>query len=138
MARAIQPFATGSDGDTLYAVTTGEVDNPKLSSINLGLLASEVAWDAVLASIPLLPSIAPSSPFALSDKDLDLYVGAYEFDQGIRALVHRNSGCSPTSRRETSEFLTGKRADRMSIGGVRGGITAGPLIQNTRTVSGQR
>jgi len=91
MARAIQPFSTGSDGDTLYAVTTGEVDNPKLSSINLGLLASEVAWDAVLASVPPLPSGSPSAPFALPDNDLDLYVGAYEFDQGIRALVHRNA-----------------------------------------------
>jgi hypothetical protein len=91
MARAIQPFATGSDGDTLYAVTTGEVDNPQLSSVNLGLLASEVAWDAVLASVPPLPSVGPSAPFALSDKDLDLYVGAYEFDQEIRAIVRRNS-----------------------------------------------
>ena len=92
MARAIQPFATGSDGDTLYAVTTGEVDNPKLSSINLGLLASEVAWDAVLASVPLLPSVGPSTPIVLSDTDLDHYVGTYEFDQGIRAVVRRNAG----------------------------------------------
>jgi hypothetical protein len=72
MARAIQPFASVSDGDTLYAVTTGEIDNPKLSSINLGLLASEVAWDAVLASVPPLPSIGSSDPFALSDKDVEL------------------------------------------------------------------
>jgi len=54
MARAIQPFHTIYDGDVLYAVTTNEVENPKLNSIGLGILASEVAWDAVL-SIP--PSV---------------------------------------------------------------------------------
>jgi L-aminopeptidase/D-esterase-like protein len=51
MARAIQPFHTIYDGDVLYAVTTNEIENPKLNSIALGIVASEVAWDAVL-SIP--------------------------------------------------------------------------------------
>jgi 6-aminohexanoate-oligomer endohydrolase len=51
MARAIQPFHTESDGDVLYAVTTSEVENPALSDVALGALASELAWDAVLASI---------------------------------------------------------------------------------------
>ena len=49
MARAIQPFATQDDGDTFFAVTTGEVDNPRLSPVDLGVVASEVAWDAVLS-----------------------------------------------------------------------------------------
>lgn len=48
MARAIQPFHTPADGDILYAVTTEEVDNPALDPLTLGLLASELAWDAVL------------------------------------------------------------------------------------------
>jgi L-aminopeptidase/D-esterase-like protein len=51
MARAIQPFHTESDGDVLYAVTTNEVENQALSDVALGVLASELAWDAVLASI---------------------------------------------------------------------------------------
>ena len=51
MARAIQPFHTPHDGDVLYAVSTNEVENPALSSLALGVLASEVAWDAVL-SVP--------------------------------------------------------------------------------------
>ncbi len=52
MARAIQPFHTSHDGDVLYAVTTNEVDNAALSNVALGLLASELAWDAILASGP--------------------------------------------------------------------------------------
>jgi 6-aminohexanoate-oligomer endohydrolase len=50
MARAIQPFHTEVDGDVLYAVTTGGVEEKALGDITLGALASELAWDAVLSS----------------------------------------------------------------------------------------
>ena len=50
MARAIHPFHALVDGDVLYAVTTGEVENPLLDGISLSVVASELAWDAVLAS----------------------------------------------------------------------------------------
>jgi 6-aminohexanoate-oligomer endohydrolase len=50
MARAIQPFHALVDGDVLFAVTTNEVESELLDSIGLGVVASEVAWDAVLAS----------------------------------------------------------------------------------------
>jgi len=50
LARAIQPFHTLNDGDVLWTATTDEVDNPALSPLALGVLASEIAWDAVLAS----------------------------------------------------------------------------------------
>jgi L-aminopeptidase/D-esterase-like protein len=50
MARAIQPFHTANDGDTLFAVSTYDVANDALPALNLGVLASELAWDAVLAS----------------------------------------------------------------------------------------
>jgi L-aminopeptidase/D-esterase-like protein len=49
MARAIQPFHALVDGDVLYAVTTDEVDNPELTEMALGVVASELAWDAVLS-----------------------------------------------------------------------------------------
>ena len=49
MARAIQPFHALVDGDVLYAVTTNEVENEQLDSITLGIVASELAWDAVLS-----------------------------------------------------------------------------------------
>jgi 6-aminohexanoate-oligomer endohydrolase len=53
MSRAIQPFHTATDGDVLYAVTTAEVeDKDRLVDGPLGVLASELAWDAVLASVP--------------------------------------------------------------------------------------
>jgi L-aminopeptidase/D-esterase-like protein len=55
MARAIQPFHTVYDGDVLWAVSTGEVDNPALNDVALGALASEVAWDAVLSCVDLAP-----------------------------------------------------------------------------------
>ena len=51
LARAIQPFHSLVDGDVLYAATTNDVENPQLDSVTLGVLASEVAWDAVLSAV---------------------------------------------------------------------------------------
>ena len=39
------------DGDVFFTVTTSEVENPDLSEIALGVLASELAWDAVLSCL---------------------------------------------------------------------------------------
>jgi L-aminopeptidase/D-esterase-like protein len=50
LARALQPFHTPFDGDTLFTATTSEVENPSLSPMALGAVASELAWDAVLNS----------------------------------------------------------------------------------------
>ncbi len=50
IARAIQPFNTRWDGDILFAVSTQRVTNEKLDEVSLGIVASEIAWDAVLAS----------------------------------------------------------------------------------------
>jgi L-aminopeptidase/D-esterase-like protein len=49
MARAIQPFHTLDDGDAFFAVTTDEVEY--IGATSLGLLASDLAWDAVLAAV---------------------------------------------------------------------------------------
>jgi len=49
MARAIQPFHSRWDGDILYACSTQAVENPALDEVSLGIAASELAWDAVLA-----------------------------------------------------------------------------------------
>ncbi|GAB3716231.1 P1 family peptidase [Nocardiopsis oceani] len=61
MHRAIQPFHTDHDGDTLFALTTDEVDLPaagapplgenSVSSLALATVTSEVAWDAVLSAV---------------------------------------------------------------------------------------
>ena len=50
MARAIQPFHALEDGDVLYAVSTSAVESdPLLDTTTLGVVASELAWDAVLS-----------------------------------------------------------------------------------------
>jgi L-aminopeptidase/D-esterase-like protein len=52
MARAIQPFHALEDGDVLFAVSTGVVESdPLLDTTALGVVASEVAWDAVLSVV---------------------------------------------------------------------------------------
>jgi L-aminopeptidase/D-esterase-like protein len=55
LARAIQPFHTLVDGDVLYAATTNEVENRQLDSVTLGVLAGELAWDAVLRAVTATP-----------------------------------------------------------------------------------
>jgi L-aminopeptidase/D-esterase-like protein len=50
MARAIQPFHARDDGDVLYAVSTNAVETDALVGLGLGVVASELAWDAVLAA----------------------------------------------------------------------------------------
>ncbi len=52
MAKAIRPFHAATDGDTLFAVSTASDDNPELRFEDLATHAAELAWDAVLASIP--------------------------------------------------------------------------------------
>ncbi len=52
LARTIQPFHALVDGDVLCAVTTNEVENEELTATSLGVVASELAWDAVLSSVP--------------------------------------------------------------------------------------
>jgi len=51
MAGAIQPFHTTRDGDTLFAVTTGENRTCDPEIDELCLHASETAWNAVLSCI---------------------------------------------------------------------------------------
>ena len=89
MSRAIQPFATGADGDVLYAVTTDQVEDAELSPHVLAVVASELAWDAVLASVPDLPPVPveATSP----SRELDSVVGDYEFN-GPAMLAIRIEG----------------------------------------------
>ena len=61
MHRGIQPFHTNQDGDTLFALTTDEIDLPEsygsrwgensVNSISLATVASEIAWDAILSAV---------------------------------------------------------------------------------------
>lgn len=84
MARAIQPFATEFDGDVLYAVSTAEVASteqaPLLASADLGVIASELMWDAILASVPQQPQKIAASADAKPDAGLlQRFTGDYVF-----------------------------------------------------------
>jgi L-aminopeptidase/D-esterase-like protein len=89
MARGIQPYSTTEDGDALFAVTTAEVENPSLSAMDLSTIASEVAWDAILASVPPPDPARPTTPIRVSTSDLDAVVGKYEFPSGASVAVRR-------------------------------------------------
>jgi len=55
MGRAIQPFATANDGDILFAVSTAEIENPRLHPTDLGVVASDIMWSAILQHPPMIP-----------------------------------------------------------------------------------
>jgi len=92
MNRAIQPFATEEDGDVLYAVTTDEVENPKLSNIDLNVIASELAWDAILSSVPDIPVPPARLQAQPSAEVLRRYSGAYELYGGNQLVVAVEGG----------------------------------------------
>lgn len=139
MSRGIQPYSTTADGDALFAVTTAEVDNPALSAMDLSTIASEVAWDAILASVPPRDPVGPVKPIRLSMSALDEVAGRYEFPSGATVEVKRDgeqlrttlvgSGgifFSPSGNTlvpvATREFLIeGRRGDRLKfeVSGVR-------------------
>jgi L-aminopeptidase/D-esterase-like protein len=82
MSRSIQPFQTVDDGDALFAASTDEVDNPELGTGALALHASELAWDAVLASVPAPDPPREGRAARLTHATLDAYAGRYEFRPG--------------------------------------------------------
>ncbi|HMK85434.1 MAG TPA: P1 family peptidase [Steroidobacteraceae bacterium] len=127
MARAIQPFGTEVDGDTLFAVTTGEIKG-SLNHIELGVLASETAWDAIIASAPVLPETPPRSTVELSPAALDGIAGRYEFAPGIVAQLRRNGagleivvtgGDSEYLKAQQAVALTAVATDEFELAGAR-------------------
>jgi L-aminopeptidase/D-esterase-like protein len=117
MGRAIQPFATQRDGDVLYAVTTDQVENATLSAQDLGLIASEVAWDAVLASVPPIADVAPRAPVPAGVR-AEPFVGEYEFAPGsrltVRAVAHRLT--AELTGRGGIYFPVGRAVELTSVG----------------------
>lgn len=90
MGRAIQPFGTRADGDTLFAISTGEIKNPALDPIVVGTIASEAAWDAILASAPIEPAPTPRTAEKPTTAALDSATGRYEFVPGVTAQIRRH------------------------------------------------
>jgi L-aminopeptidase/D-esterase-like protein len=93
MSRAIQPFATEFDGDVLYAVSTAEweptAEKPGWPSVELDIVAAEVMWDAVLASVPGQPTlVAPASASGTrATGDLRRFTGEYVFSPQVSVRI---------------------------------------------------
>lgn len=106
MGRGLQPFATVNDGDVLYAVSTGEVgDDAKaggmsasdlgagISTGDLGAIASEVMWDAILASVPEQPKkLEPNKDISIASDALNKMVGTYVFSPFVSVEVSQKDG----------------------------------------------
>jgi len=93
MARGIQPFATIYDGDVLYAVSTAEITEPTMPSIDVGTIASDVMWDAILASVPEQPQHAVAAPsLKLSKTKLKAFEGTYKFSQFVSVDIKAKNG----------------------------------------------
>jgi L-aminopeptidase/D-esterase-like protein len=124
MARAIQPFSTQNDGDTLYAASTQEVDNNELSAINLATIAGETMWDAVLASIPdnAISARPGEQPVAVSADTLAAYAGTYEFGALPTGAF---GGLGLDIRVEDGQF---KIAPIAGLPAARAGILAGDVV----------
>ncbi|MBA4157978.1 MAG: P1 family peptidase [Gemmatimonadetes bacterium] len=113
MSRAIQPFHTQQDGDVLFAVSTGEVENSALSPVDLGTVASEVAWDAVLGSVPPLPS-AEAAVAAPAPAILARNAGRYEFGPGAELTIVREGNrlfAQATGTRPVYGFALNERVE---------------------------
>jgi len=97
MGRAIQPFATVDDGDVLYAVSTQEVDaaagQPVLAPIDLGAIAAETMWDAILSSVPEQPMASrPAAGPAPEPASLAAFTGEFVFGPEVRIRVTQQGG----------------------------------------------
>lgn len=112
MSRAIQPFATLYDGDALYAVSTAEVEEQLMTGPDLGMLASEVMWDAILAAVPEQPGFPAEARFSPAAGSLDAYQGEFSFS-GMASLSVRASGSKLFARAsgKVDIFLIGKDED---------------------------
>ncbi|KGM34829.1 P1 family peptidase [Inquilinus limosus] len=90
MGRALQPFATEFDGDVLYAVSTGELEDEAamLPTVDLGVIGGEAMWDAILASVPDQPKPAtPAGKPVLSADQAKVLTGDYVFSPFVTVRV---------------------------------------------------
>ena len=112
MARGDQPMAEGDDGDTLFTVSTGKAVGATISDEDmdhLGILASETAWDALLASLPELPPRIPRTNIVLAPKELDSIVASYAFSPDAIAAVRRKGSALEielTGHTKSSNYLS--------------------------------
>lgn len=93
MARGIQPYASIYDGDVLYAVSTAELEEPAMWHPDLGVLASEAMWDALLASVPEQPKHKAADKTLRTPADvLSSAAGTYSFSRFVSLTVRAEDG----------------------------------------------
>ncbi len=97
MGRALQPIGTEFDGDVLYAVSTAELERPvdesDVPNVDLDVIASEVMWDAILASVPEQPlAPLPVPGLEIAEKALARLAGEYVFSPLVRVRVMADGG----------------------------------------------
>ncbi len=97
MTRGLQPFQTMFDGDVLYAVSTDEIESETarvgLGNADLGTVASEAMWDAILASVPEQPGApAVAERQVASAVQLGRYAGSYAFSNSVSLQVVAREG----------------------------------------------
>jgi L-aminopeptidase/D-esterase-like protein len=97
MGRALQPIATEFDGDVLYAVSTAELERPvdesDVTNVDLDVIASEVMWDAILASVPEQPVAPQPAPgLVIAANALQRLAGEYVFSPLVRLRVTAEGG----------------------------------------------
>ena len=126
MARAIQPFSTEADGDTLYAASTQEVDSKDIGPEVLATLGGEVMWDAVLASVPEEAAFTPpTTPPAVGADALAAYAGTYEF---AAAPVQAGGAFSGLGLETTLQDGGAKVAPTDGGPAARAGVMAGDVV----------
>jgi hypothetical protein len=106
MSRAIQPFSTADDGDTLFAVSTQEVDvtEAQLSDMQIDTISGELMWDAVLASVPAEPAFRPPAEVSVIPQHLAALAGRYRFgDHALMEIAADRMGL--TLRSDAPEFF---------------------------------
>jgi len=94
MARAIQPFSTYDDGDTLFAVSTQEVggDNMRPTLGAIDFIAAETMWDAILASVPEGGLAAREPEIQLASEKLSAFAGRYRLGLNEVLVVALENG----------------------------------------------
>ncbi|MBZ6378533.1 peptidase S58 DmpA [Pacificimonas flava] len=118
MARAIQPYATELDGDVLYAVSTGEVQagpGDSLVTAEIGTVASELMWDAILSAVPEQPEVVQPLAGARPDPALLAgYAGDYRFSDYASFRVTARGGklyAEGTGNREIRYLPSGEQTE---------------------------
>jgi L-aminopeptidase/D-esterase-like protein len=138
MARALQPFATEFDGDVLYAISTAEVDAKQpgvLTTVDLGVIASEVMWDAVLASVPEQQrAMSPNKRFKVSAAELEKYQGEYVFSEFVTVRVTASGGKLMAQAAGTKDAFGIKRQNAVELSPVAAGDfnVPGRYVTNVR------